>query len=136
MLTHGRPRAAAGPPHPPNWRLSTLPICPIPARSPLHHYPRPTPNPPLPLEFFRTTLSFHQHRLLVNMSDNVVHLDIPTKIDLPPEKVLENALSKIGDGVVVLGYNTEGDYYFSSSISDATEVLWLIEKLKQQLLEI
>tara|TARA_R110000744_G_scaffold27003_2_gene66174 strand:+ start:40 stop:252 length:213 start_codon:yes stop_codon:yes gene_type:complete len=70
------------------------------------------------------------------MSDNVVHLDIPTKIDLPPEKVLENALSKIGDGVVVLGYNTEGDYYFSSSISDATEVLWLIEKLKQQLLEI
>lgn len=70
------------------------------------------------------------------MTDNVIPLGNITRLDLPPERVLENAKARIGAGVVVIGWKEDGGLYFSSSIADGGEVLWLIEKAKKELLEV
>lgn len=57
-----------------------------------------------------------------------------TKLDLPPDRILEDAIGKL-DGVVILGYTKDGDEFFASSYADGGNVLWLLEKLKKQLLE-
>ena len=55
-----------------------------------------------------------------------------TTNDVPVNKVLEAAKDKV-DTVVVIGYGDDG-YYFASSTSDGQEILWLLEKCKQELL--
>jgi hypothetical protein len=57
-----------------------------------------------------------------------------TKLDLPPDRILETAKDGIGDGVVVLGWDKEDELYFASSLADGGDVLWLLEKAKQRLL--
>jgi len=54
--------------------------------------------------------------------------------DLDPDRVLEN-LPEL-QSVIVLGYDGDGDEYFASSIADGGDVLWLLERLKKQLLEV
>jgi hypothetical protein len=66
----------------------------------------------------------------------IIELDCITKLDLPPERILENAKPLIGEGVVIVGWDTEGKLYFASSIADRGEVLWLLELAKKQLLEV
>lgn len=56
-----------------------------------------------------------------------------TKLDLPPDRILEAAVGVL-DNVVVLGYDKEGNEYFASSYADGGSVLWLMERLKKQLL--
>lgn len=58
-----------------------------------------------------------------------------TKLDLPPDRVLEGAAEAKLSGVVVLGYDADGNHFFSSSYADGGEVLWLLEKCKKRLLE-
>ena len=65
----------------------------------------------------------------------VVYLDLVTSIDLPANRVLEAAIDKL-DGVVILGRQTNGEYYFASSIADGGTVLWMWEKLKHKLMEV
>lgn len=65
---------------------------------------------------------------------NVVTFRGITKLDLPPDRILEDALGKL-EGVVILGYTKEGDEFFASSYADGGNVLWLLERLKKQLLE-
>lgn len=69
------------------------------------------------------------------MSDNVISLGVITKLDLPTDRILEKAKGKIKDGVVIIGWDTDGELYFASSIADGGEVMWLIEKCKAALLE-
>jgi len=57
-----------------------------------------------------------------------------TKHDLPPERIIEAAQSAGLRCVVVLGYDADGAEYFASSIADGADVLWLLERLKLQLL--
>lgn len=57
-----------------------------------------------------------------------------TTVDIPVNKVLEAAKDRL-DTVVVIGYNEVTGYYFASSTSDGTEMLWLIEKCKLRLLD-
>jgi hypothetical protein len=57
-----------------------------------------------------------------------------TKLDLPPDRILQDAVGKL-EGVVILGYTKEGDEFFASSYADGGNVLWLLERLKKQLLE-
>jgi hypothetical protein len=57
-----------------------------------------------------------------------------TKLDLPPDRILADAVGKL-EGVVILGYTKEGDEFFASSYADGGNVLWLLERLKKQLLE-
>lgn len=58
-----------------------------------------------------------------------------TKLDIPAERVLEAAkLAELTD-VVIVGYDKNKEEWFASSIADGGTVLWLIERLKKQLLE-
>ena len=66
---------------------------------------------------------------------NIVNFPGVTCFDLPANQVLESALGKL-ERVVVIGYTSEGDEYFASSIADGSEVVWLIERMKLQLLRI
>lgn len=71
------------------------------------------------------------------MTDNVIPLGNITRLDLPVDRVLEMAKGEVeGGGVVVLGWDKDGEMYFSSSFADGGDVLWLMEKAKLALLEI
>ena len=70
------------------------------------------------------------------MSAEVVDLDIVTKLDLPPTRILEKANAQPFDQVVVVGLTDEGDFWFSSSAADGGTVLWLLELAKKKLLEV
>jgi hypothetical protein len=57
-----------------------------------------------------------------------------TCLDLPAERVLANAPEL--EGVVILGYLPNGEEYFASSFANGPDVLWLLERLKAQLLHV
>lgn len=57
-----------------------------------------------------------------------------TRLDLPPERILDAAQADDLRCVVVLGYKADGSEYFASSLADGADVLWLLERLKLQLL--
>jgi len=67
---------------------------------------------------------------------NVIPLGNITSLDLPADRVLDDARGHCPDGVVVIGYDAEGEEYFVSSIADGGTVLWLLERLKMQLLAV
>mgnify|MGYP003405904278 FL=1 len=66
----------------------------------------------------------------------VIELNTITTLDIPAERVLNSALKKDLESAVVLGYDKEGHFYFASSIANGPDVLWLMEKLKLELLTI
>lgn len=70
------------------------------------------------------------------MTDNVVPLNCITRLNLPPDRVLEAALEEGLEEAVVIGYDKDGDFYFSSSVADGGSVLWLIELAKYKLMRI
>lgn len=70
------------------------------------------------------------------MSDNVVNFSGITKLDMPPDRILDAAKGKLEGGVIVIGYDTDGDEYFASSIANGPDVLWLLERMKMKLLGI
>jgi hypothetical protein len=66
----------------------------------------------------------------------VVFLNNVTSIDLPADRVIENAIGKL-KSVVIIGYTEDGEEeYFASSIADGGTVLWLMERTKQALLNV
>lgn len=65
---------------------------------------------------------------------NVVQFTGITTLDLDADHVLEAALGKL-NGVVVVGFDKDGQEYFASSYADGGEVLWLFERAKKRLLE-
>ncbi len=70
------------------------------------------------------------------MTDNVIPLGCLTRLDIPVERVFEAVRHHVSGGVVVIGWDNDGELYFASSIADGGEVLWLIEKAKISLLEV
>lgn len=66
----------------------------------------------------------------------VVSLGNITSLDLPTDRVLDEAKGHCTDGVVIMGYDDDGEFYFASSIADGGSVLWLMEQLKIQLLSV
>lgn len=58
-----------------------------------------------------------------------------TSLDMPVDVVLESAKDQL-EGVVILGYTKDGEEYFASTYADGPEVLWLLERLKKQLLDV
>lgn len=70
------------------------------------------------------------------MSDNVVDFPGITTLDMAPERILEVARKANLSDVVILGYDQAGDEWFASSVADGAEVLWLLERLKLQLLRL
>ena len=56
-----------------------------------------------------------------------------TKLDIPVDRILDGTKDKL-DSVVILGYDKDREEYFASSIADGGEVLWLLERCKQELM--
>jgi hypothetical protein len=67
---------------------------------------------------------------------DVVTFDAPTRLDIPAERVIKSAAELKFDGVVVVGYLENGDFYFASSYADGGDVVWLLELAKKKLLEV
>jgi hypothetical protein len=65
----------------------------------------------------------------------VIPLNTVTRLDIPADRVLNAALAAGLEKVVVLGYSAD-ETYFASSIANGPEVLWLLEKLKLDLLTV
>jgi len=63
----------------------------------------------------------------------IIPLGNVTRLDIPADRVLQAGIGKL-DGVVIMGRQTNGEYYFASSIADGGTVLWLMEKLKLKLM--
>lgn len=59
-----------------------------------------------------------------------------TKLDLPPDRILENMIGTDIDGVVLVGYRKDGSEFFCSSYADGGTVLWLLESCKKKLMEV
>lgn len=69
------------------------------------------------------------------MKDNVIPLGNITRLDLPPDRVLEGAIGKL-DSVIIMGYTEDGEEVFASSIADGGTILWIIERYRKALLEV
>lgn len=65
---------------------------------------------------------------------NVVNFHGVTRLDIPADRVVESAVGKL-DKAVVIGWDKDGDFYFASSYASGPEVLWLLEKTRQKLLD-
>ena len=66
----------------------------------------------------------------------VINLEQITRLDLPPERVIDNAPVEELESAVLLGWKKDGEFYFASSIANGPDVLWLMELAKKKLLEI
>lgn len=66
---------------------------------------------------------------------DVTDINCITRLDLPPDKVLEKAIGQL-ESVVIMGYDKEGEEVFASSIASGPEVLWLLEQCKLKLLNV
>ena len=57
-----------------------------------------------------------------------------TTLDTPPDRILEQALGEL-DKAVICGIDKNGELYFASSTSQLPDILWLLEKVKQDVME-
>jgi hypothetical protein len=58
-----------------------------------------------------------------------------TKLDLPPDYVLEAAKGKL-EGFAIIGYTLDGEEYFASTYADGGTVNWLLDRCKLKLLKV
>lgn len=65
----------------------------------------------------------------------VINLHGVTRLDIPPDRVLQGQHGKL-EHVVVIGWDKDGNESFSSSIADGAQVLWLLERCKKAILDI
>lgn len=69
------------------------------------------------------------------MSEKVVIFPGVTRLDMPPNLMLEAASRADLKSVAIIGYDADGEVFVSSSISGGPELLWLLETVKLMLLE-
>jgi hypothetical protein len=65
----------------------------------------------------------------------VVPIGCITKLDIPPDTILESAKGSL-EGVVLMGFTPDGELYFASTYGDGGTVMWLLEQCKKKLLEV
>lgn len=58
------------------------------------------------------------------MTDNVVMFDGPTKLDLPPERIIGAASEVDLESVIIVGQTKGGELYLASSDGDLAAVHW------------
>jgi len=69
------------------------------------------------------------------MAGELVRFPGVTRLDTDPVLVLREAIeSGKLKNVVIMGYDEDEEEYFASSIADGGTVIWLMERLKLQLL--
>ena len=67
------------------------------------------------------------------MSARIIPIGCVTRLDLPVDRVLEQAKDHM-EHVVLMGWDKDGDLYFASTFANGGEVLWLMEKCKEALM--
>lgn len=70
------------------------------------------------------------------VANNVIPLGNITRLDLPTDRVLDAVKGQCSDGVVVIGFDDQGELYFASSIADGGSIIWLLEQAKLELLTV
>jgi hypothetical protein len=65
----------------------------------------------------------------------VVPFSGPTRLDTPAARVLTTASDASLQTAIVIGWDSKGEFYFSSSAADGAEVLWLIKVTEKKLLD-
>lgn len=73
--------------------------------------------------------------MTVSPSDNVVEFNGVTSLDRQPTRVLAQAAGAKLDSCLVIGYDDDGSFYFSSSVADGADALWMIKVAEKHLLE-
>lgn len=68
------------------------------------------------------------------MTAQILNFTGITNLDLDPDRVLDAAKGKL-QGVIVIGFDNEGEFYGASSYADGGTVIWLLEVCKQRILE-
>lgn len=58
-----------------------------------------------------------------------------TRLDLDPDMILENNKGLL-EGVVIMGWDKDGNEVFASSYADGGTVLWLLKRMELRLLTI
>lgn len=58
-----------------------------------------------------------------------------TKLDLDADRTLEGLKGQL-KGFVLMGYDLEDNFFFSSTYANGGDVLWLMEKYKHMLMEL
>lgn len=56
-----------------------------------------------------------------------------TKLDMDPDRILEKAKGKL-QGVIVIGFDNEGEFYGATSYADGGNAIWLLELCKKRIL--
>lgn len=64
----------------------------------------------------------------------VLKLDIETRLNIPPDRVLKAAIGEL-ESVLVIGFDKEGEFYGASSLADGGDLLWLMELCKRALMD-
>jgi len=57
-----------------------------------------------------------------------------TKLDLPVDRILENSKGQY-EGLVLIGFNKDGEVIAASTYADGGTVLWLLEACKIKMME-
>ena len=65
--------------------------------------------------------------------ENVIVAGIVTRLDMDAVQVLAAAAEHGLQSVVIVGYDADGQEYFASSLADAADALWLLERCKHTL---
>lgn len=67
--------------------------------------------------------------------NNIINLPVVTTLNSSADRVLEAAQGELEE-VVIIGFTTEGDEYFSSSVADSGSVIYHLERAKHKLLKL
>ena len=71
------------------------------------------------------------------MTAKIITFSGITRLDLPPERVIDMAKEVDLEGVVIMEFRKDGGAeYFASSYADGGTVLWLMERCKARLLTV
>jgi hypothetical protein len=65
----------------------------------------------------------------------VLHWEGISYLDYPAGKILRGALESNLEHAVVVGWDSDGDFYFASSYAAGPEVLWLLAQAQRRLLQ-
>ena len=77
-----------------------------------------------------------RYRVPYRKPADVLVLNMVTRIDLPVERVLRSALDEGLASVAVFGFCEDGEVYLASSLADGGDLLWLMEIVKQRMMEV
>lgn len=71
------------------------------------------------------------------MTADIHVLDIITRLDIPPERVLQEALknSELLEGVLVIGLSKQGELYLAGSKASVADAVFMLEQAKIKFLD-